>query len=75
MELTKKDKFINNLLKEGIFLFLKEFGETSDYELAHHFNITIQRTLALCHLLVIEERIEMKKGFSGRKYFKVLTNK
>ena len=28
MELTKKDKFINKLLKEEIFLYLKEFGET-----------------------------------------------
>lgn len=72
MELTKKDKFINKLLKEGIFLFLEEFGETSDSELAHHFNITIQKTLALCHLLIIEERIEKKKGILGEKYFKTI---
>ena len=70
MELTKKDKFINNLLKEGIFLFLKEFGETSDYELTYHFNITIQKTLALCHLLMVEERIE-KRGDSKERYFKI----
>ena len=72
MELTKKDKFINNLLKEGIFLYLKEFGETYDYELAQKFNITIQRVLALCCILVIEGRIEKKVGISRRKYFKVI---
>lgn len=72
MTLTKKDRFINKLLKEGIFLYLKEFGETYDYELAQHFNITVQKVLALCHILVIEGRIEKKVGFLRRKYFKVI---
>lgn len=72
MELTKKDKFINKLLKEEIFLYLKEFGETYDYELAQKFNITVQKVLALCHILVNEGRIEKKVGISRRKYFKVI---
>ena len=72
MILTKKDEFINKLLKEGIFLYLKEFGETYDYELAQHFNITVQKVLALCLILVNEGRIEKKVGISKRKYFKVI---
>ena len=72
MTLTKKDRFINKLLKENIFLYLEEFGETYDYELAQHFNITVQKVLALCHMLIIEGRIERKVGFLRRKYFKVI---